>query len=90
MDSRHYKVSGTFTMRGKSRPLTLDVRVREIDGAKAKRLGLANSTDSAWLRVRGSFKVKLSDHGVKIPGMAAAKVNDEWTVKISLFAVEKK
>ncbi|MBM4373269.1 MAG: hypothetical protein FJ098_16555 [Deltaproteobacteria bacterium] len=43
----------------------------------------------AWVRIRGEFQVRLSDFGVTIPAMAAAKVNDLWTVRVSLFGKAK-
>lgn len=78
-----YKVSGTFSMRGVSRPLTVTLRVKPIPASVATRAGLGKGN---WLRVRGRFQVRLSHFGIRIPGMAAAKVNDLWTVKVSLFA----
>lgn len=78
-----YRVWGTFTMRGVSRPLSIVLRVRQIPASVAARAGLGRGS---WLRVRGRFEVRLSAHGIRIPGMAAAKVNDRWTVKISVFA----
>lgn len=82
-----YLVSGTFSMNGKERPLRVTVRTRPIAKAMAMKLGLGQEN---WVRVRGAFAVKLSDYGVKVPKMAAAKVNDSWAVKISLFAKETK
>ncbi len=82
-----YRVSGTFTMHGVSRPLSVVLRVRKIPASVAARAGLGKGN---WLRVRGSFEVRLSRHGIKIPEMAAAKVKDRWTVKISLFARQKR
>jgi len=78
-----YHVKGKLTMRGKSRSLKVTLRAQEIPASVAAKLGLGKAD---WLRVRGSFKVKLSDHGIQIPKMAAAKVSDTWTVKVSLFA----
>lgn len=88
LGKNRYEVKGTFTMRGKKQPLKVVLQAREIPQAKASRLGLGKGGD--WLRVRGSFKVKLSDHGIKIPKMAAAKVNDTWTVRVSLFAKKER
>lgn len=85
-----YEVSGTFTLHGVSKSRTITIRAQEIEGARAKKLGLAETPDGSWLRIRGSFPVKLSEHGVQIPDMAAAKVNDKWTVKVSLFARESR
>ena len=78
-----YAITGNFTLHGVSRELTVTIDSREIPKERAASLGMG---DTAWMRVRGEFTVKLSDFGVRIPGMAAAKVNDEWTVKVSLFA----
>ena len=78
-----YALAGSFRMRGQSKRLRVVVNARRIPRAAAAPLGLAN-TD--WIRVRGSFEVKLSDFGVRVPKMAAAKVDDKWEVKLSLFA----
>jgi polyisoprenoid-binding protein YceI len=76
------RVTGTFTMHGVSKPLSVTVDVRRIPSAQGTRMGLA---EGDWVRIRGEFPVKLSDFGVAIPSMAAAKVSDVWTVKVSLF-----
>jgi len=81
-----YKISGKFYARGTAKDLSVVVNLKKIAAAKASKVGLG---DGGAIRVRGEFNLKLSDFGVKIPGMAAAKVNDEWTVKISLFGVAK-
>ena len=70
-------------MRGKSKPMTVTTDVHKIATADAKKLSLG---DSKWLRIRSTFTVQLSDFGIKIPGMTASKVNNTWTVKVSLFA----
>lgn len=85
LDGKRYQVAGRFGMRGVERPLTVEVRAHRIEAERAAKLGLPRAN---WVRLRGEFKVKLSDHGVKIPKMAAAKVSDVWTVKVSLFAQE--
>jgi len=77
-----YRVWGKLILRGVSRPLSVDLRVRRIPASVAVRVGLGKGD---WLRVRGRFAVSLSAHGIKIPRMAATKVNDRWTVKVSLF-----
>ncbi|MDY0005090.1 MAG: YceI family protein [Polyangia bacterium] len=82
-----WRISGTFTLRGVSKPLVVDVTVTEIPAAVAAKAGLERVS---WIRVRGEFKVKLSDHGLKVPSMLSAKVADVWTVRVSLFAKESK
>ena len=81
-NDKEAKVHGQFTLRGKTVPLTTTVRYRRIPEAQAQKLGLG---DGNWVRARAEFEVKLSDHGIQIPKMAAAKVSDIWTVKVSLF-----
>lgn len=76
------RVSGTFTLHGVSKPLSVTVDVRRIPSKQGTKLGLA---EGDWVRIRGEFPVKLSDFGIAIPSMAAAKVSDVWTVKVSLF-----
>lgn len=80
-----YQVTGNLTMHGVSQSLSVVVATRQIPAERASKLMMG---DTNWLRVRTSFKVSLSDFGVKIPDMAAAKVSDEWTIKVSLFAKE--
>lgn len=80
-----WRLAGTFTLRGVSKPLDVDLTVKEIPAAVAVRAGLEKA---AWIRVRGELKVKLSSHGFQVPSMVAAKVSDVWTVRVSLFARE--
>lgn len=81
-----YKVTGKFWARGEAKDLAVVIKLKKIPAAKASKIGLG---DGNWIRVRGEFALKLSDFGIEIPGMAAAKVNDEWIVKVSLFGKEK-
>jgi polyisoprenoid-binding protein YceI len=78
-----YKVEGTFTMHGVSKALVVEADVRQIPSEAAQKAGLEKGD---WIRVSTSFKVKLSDYGVTIPEMAAAKVNNAWKVRIQAFA----
>lgn len=78
-----WTAKGKFTMHGVSNDLTVKVNVREIPAEAAAKAGLEKGE---WLRIATSFSVNLSDYGVKIPGMAAAKVNDTWNVRIQAFA----
>ena len=75
-------LSGQFELKGVKKDLKTTVKIRRIPAAQAKKLGLG---EGDWLRVRGTFPLTLSDFGVTIPEMAAAKVADTWTVKVSLF-----
>ena len=83
-DDKTWTVEGNFTFHGQTRPLKLDVEVVEIPADLVKK---AHWGDKPGLRCTGQFKVKLSDYGVKIPSVAVAKVNDEWTVSFSLVGL---
>lgn len=83
-DDKTWTVEGRFTLHGQTRPLKFDVEVAEIPAELVKK---AHWGDKPGLRGTGQFKVKLSDYGVKIPAIAAAKVNDEWTVSFSLVGL---
>ena len=78
-----YLVRGDFTLHGVTRPLEARVQVRPIAAEVAQKAGMAAKD---WLKITTKFEVNLSDHGVKIPDMAAAKVNDTWQVTFSVFA----
>lgn len=78
-----WRIRGMFTMHGVSKELSVDADVRVIPEAAAKAAGLEAGD---WVRVTAPFTVRLSDFGVKVPEMAAAKVNDTWTVKVVAFA----
>jgi polyisoprenoid-binding protein YceI len=78
-----WEAPGKFTMHGISNELRAVVDVKEISAELAEKAGLE---DGEWLKISTSFEVRLSEFGVKIPGMAAAKVNDTWTVRLQAFA----
>ncbi len=81
-----YEVTGKLSIHGIEKITSVVVEAKEISADKSSAVGLG---DKGALRVRAEFVVKLSDFGVKIPDMAAAKVNDAWTIKISLFGKAK-
>lgn len=78
-----WEAPGKFTMHGVTNDLLATVDVKEIPAALAEKAGLEGGE---WLKISTSFEVRLSDFGVKIPGMAAAKVNDVWKVRVQAFA----
>jgi len=83
LDGDRWEITGDFTMHGVTRTVKTVADVRAIPSDLAKKAGLE---DGEWVRVSVPFEVKLSDFGVKIPDMAAAKVNDVWTVRVVAFA----
>lgn len=76
----HWEVQGKFTMNGVTNPITLTAQVTPLTSDKTSALG-----PGEWIRVKTEFKVKLSDHNVKIAKSAEGKVNDEWQVKVTLY-----
>ena len=82
-------VEGDFTMKGKTRPLTVDVKFRKISAETAKKSKLE---EGEWVRFSTSFPVKLADHDVRIPDGVGPKVAETWTVKFEAYAstVKKK
>jgi polyisoprenoid-binding protein YceI len=81
-----WEVRGILTLHGVSREVTVKADVRPISAAVAQSAGLEPGD---WVRVSAPFNIKLSEFGVKIPDMAAAKVNDLWTVKILAYATTR-
>lgn len=77
-----WEIAGTFGMHGVTQPLTVTVDSTVIPRERAAK---TNMGEFEWLRIRSEFKVKLSDFGITIPDVAAGKVDNVWTVKLSLF-----
>ena len=78
-----WEITGQFTMHGVTREITVTADVRAIPEKAAKSAGLEGGS---WLRVSVPFDVSLADYGVKIPKMAAAKVDDTWKVRFLVYA----
>jgi polyisoprenoid-binding protein YceI len=83
-DPATWQVEGNFSLHGVTRPLSLEVKSREIPAELVKK---AHWGERAGLGFTGSFRIKLSDFGVKVPEIAITKVNDEWTISFDLIAL---
>ncbi|MCH7944787.1 MAG: YceI family protein [Armatimonadetes bacterium] len=86
--SKHVKgdewdVTGKFTMHGVTKTITVRTTLKERRASKTSK---AAGFKGDVLQLKAKFKVKLSDYGVKIPGMAAPKVNDTVTISITTYA----
>lgn len=79
-----WSVEGDFSMHGVTRPLAIEVKMREIP---LERIQAAHWGDQPGLGFDTTFTVKLSDYGVKIPDIAKGKVQDDWKVTLSLVAL---
>ena len=77
------KATGDFTMHGVSKEMTVTVEWKELPAEAAKKGGFP---DGRWLKFSTEFRVKLSDHGVKVPDGVGSKVEDAWAVKMAIFA----
>ena len=78
-----YVVEGDFTMHGKTKSISTEVKVKKISADVVKRTRME---PGEWVKFSTSFSVKLSDFGVTIPEHVGPKVDDTWTVKFDAFA----
>ncbi|MBI2900258.1 MAG: YceI family protein [Planctomycetes bacterium] len=78
-----FEVIGDFTMHGKAKEIVVIVETRELPADAVRK---AKFPEGKWIRLSAQFEVKLSDHGVAIPEVAAGKVSDTWKIKMVLFA----
>lgn len=85
-DDKTWTVEGDFTMHGVKKPITIDVLVRQIPLELIKK---ANWGDTPGMGFASTFKIKLSDYGVKIPEQAVAKVSNEVTISLDLVGLLK-
>ncbi len=85
-DDKHWTVEGDFTMHGVKKSITVEVTLREIP---LELIQKAHWGETPGLGFATTFKVKLSEFGIKIPEVAVAKVNDEWKIAIDLVALQK-
>jgi polyisoprenoid-binding protein YceI len=83
-DAKTWAVEGNFTLHGQTRPLTIEVTMREISKELIEK---AHWGEVPGLGFNAQFKIKLSDFGVGIPDVAKGKVNDEWALNIELVAL---
>jgi polyisoprenoid-binding protein YceI len=83
-DGKTWALEGTFTLRGVAKPLVMDVEVADVPAEEIKK---ANWGEKPGVRITGDFKIKLSDHGIKISEQAVGKVNDEVSVSIFLIGL---
>lgn len=78
-----YDVTGKFTMHGVTKTITVRTTIRDRNASEAsKQAGFKGDV----LQLKVKFKIKLSDYGVMIPKMAAAKVNNEVTISVTTYA----
>lgn len=86
VDETTWRIEGDLTLRGVTKTLTVETKVRTIGAAQAQSAGLGKGD---WLRVVVPFDVKLSEFGVEIPKKVAGRVSNDWKVRVSVFAQAK-
>ncbi|WP_216327595.1 YceI family protein [Deinococcus aestuarii] len=78
-----YRVAGTLTLNGVTRPLTTEATVRYTPASDTTRgAGLKGNV----LAVSTTFKVKLSDFGVKHGQIDAGRVSNDLTLAVRFVA----
>lgn len=82
-----WTLDGQFSLHGVAKALRVEAEVRRIPDELAKKVNLG---PGEWIRVRAEWTVRLSDHGVQVPGAIGNKVSDSWQVAIDLFASTEK
>lgn len=77
-----YAVAGKMTLHGVSKTLNTTVTLKHMKASAAtEKAGFKGDV----LQAKASFKVKLSDFGVKIPNIAAGKVAETVSISIVLY-----
>ncbi|NUL83057.1 MAG: YceI family protein [Armatimonadetes bacterium] len=77
-----YAVTGDFTLKGVTKRITIDVRVRYMPASDQTR---AARFRGDVLHVQSTFKVKLADHNIKHASINQGKVGETVTITISAF-----
>jgi polyisoprenoid-binding protein YceI len=81
-----YKVNGTLTLHGVTKPVTAVVTLRyRAQGDATKAAGF----DGDVVQISSKFVIKLTDYGIKLPPMVSGKVSNEVTLGVSAYAVAK-
>jgi polyisoprenoid-binding protein YceI len=80
-----WSYEGDLTVHGVTKPVKGEATVQRIPEELGRKLG-----EGEWVKVKTGFDVKLADYDVKIPDVAAAKVNPVWTVTIDIFGTTVK
>jgi polyisoprenoid-binding protein YceI len=85
-DDRKWTWKGTITIKGVTKEISGEATVFPVPSEAGTTLGKGD-----WVKVKTSFKVKITDFGIKIPSVqVAAKVSEEWTIGVSIFGTTQK
>jgi polyisoprenoid-binding protein YceI len=86
-DTGTAKVTGTFTLKGVSKDLTVDAKVTYLPGRLAERT--SEKTPGDLLVIRSQFKINRSDFGIQA-GQNADKVAEEIELSLSIAGAAPK
>ena len=81
------KVTGTFTLNGVSKDITVDAKVTYLPGKLGDRTG--GKLQGDLLVIRTEFKIKRSDYNIQ-PGQRLEKVSDEIALSLSIAGAAPK
>ena len=73
---------GKLTIKGVSQTVSGEAKIKFVDEEKAARFKLG---DGAWVQVKTSIVISLSDFGIEVPDQAGAKVSDSWTLGVDIW-----
>ncbi len=82
-----WKIDGQWTMHGATKDLSITADVMQIPAEIAKN---GKYGEGDWIRVKTTYAVKLSDHGIKVPEKSVYTVDDSWTVTVVIFGTTEK
>jgi polyisoprenoid-binding protein YceI len=78
-----FAVTGKFTLHGVTKTITTNATVKYLKASDSTRK--ANFKGDV-LQIKTSFKIKISDYGIKIAGPATGKVSDTVTISATAYA----
>jgi polyisoprenoid-binding protein YceI len=71
---------GEISIHGVTKALKGEATVQRVPEELGKKLGAGS-----WVKVHTEFPVTLKDFDIKVPEIAAAKVNPTWDVRVDIF-----
>jgi polyisoprenoid-binding protein YceI len=79
----NYTITGKLTLHGVTKEIKVKAVLKHLaESSKSTAAGFKGDV----LQVKSTFNFKMSDYGIKIPDMAAAKVNDSVKINITAYA----
>jgi polyisoprenoid-binding protein YceI len=83
------KLKGTFELRGVAREIEVEGTASYVAFTKELRPMAKMGVIGDAVHFRGSFVVRLADHGIKVPQFLSVKIAEEVRVEIDVFGFAK-